>query len=142
MPDSFQETTQDLLYSTRPIQEHTIQYRLSVHSKLATRMESSKKFSRSIHNILSCLSLVLCLLLLTCPSRIAAKETDYYKLLGISRDASNKEVKKAFRKLAIKYHPDKNPAPSAREEFEKIANGETFVLSFCSSYSSHTEIGA
>ncbi len=135
MPDSFQETTQDL-----PIDQYkSTLYRLSVHSKLATRMESSKRFG---HNILSCLSLVLCLFLLTCPSRIAAEETDYYKLLGISRDASNKEVKKAFRKLAIKYHPDKNPAPSAREEFEKIANGETFVLSFCSSYSSHTEIGA
>ncbi len=90
-------------------------------------MDSSKRTSRSTHNLLSCLSLVLCVSLLTCPSRVAAEETDYYKLLGISRDASNKEIKKAFRKLAIKYHPDKNPAPSAREEFEKIANGEMLV---------------
>ncbi len=103
------------------------QYKSTLYSILATRMDSSKRISRSTHNLLSCLSLVLCVSLLTCPSRVAAEETDYYKLLGISRDASNKEIKKAFRKLAIKYHPDKNPAPSAREEFEKIANGEILV---------------
>ena len=50
--------------------------------------------------------------------------TDYYKLLGVSKDASEKEIKKAFRKLAVQYHPDKNPDPEARKKFEKIANGE------------------
>ncbi len=50
-------------------------------------------------------------------------EEDYYKVLGVSRDASEKEIKKAFRKLAVKYHPDKNSDPDARLKFEKIANG-------------------
>ena len=36
-------------------------------------------------------------------------EDDYYKLLGVSRDASTKEIKKAFRTLSLKYHPDRNP---------------------------------
>ena len=52
------------------------------------------------------------------------EDEDYYKLLGVSKDASEKEIKKAFRKLAVQYHPDKNPDPEARKKFEKIANGE------------------
>lgn len=55
-------------------------------------------------------------------------EEDYYKLLGVSKDASEKEIKKAFRKLAVQYHPDKNPDPQARKKFEKIANGEQTTL--------------
>ena len=51
-------------------------------------------------------------------------EEDYYKLLGVSRDATDKQIKKAFRKLAIQYHPDKNPDPDSRKRFEKIANGK------------------
>lgn len=46
---------------------------------------------------------------------------DYYKILGVSRDASEREVKKAFRKLAVKYHPDKNKEPDAEKKFRDIA---------------------
>jgi molecular chaperone DnaJ len=46
--------------------------------------------------------------------------SEFYKLLGISRDASEGEVKKAYRKLAMEYHPDRNPSPEAEAKFKEI----------------------
>ena len=45
---------------------------------------------------------------------------DYYDILGVDKSASEDELKKNFRKLAIKYHPDKNSSSEAAEKFKKI----------------------
>src|SRR5216117_1744564 len=53
------------------------------------------------------------------------KKRDYYEVLGIGRNASDEEVKRAYRKLAVKFHPDKNPDdPHAEEKFKEL--GEAY----------------
>ncbi|MCA9977615.1 MAG: DnaJ domain-containing protein, partial [Anaerolineales bacterium] len=53
---------------------------------------------------------------------------DYYKILGVSKQADEKEIKRAYRKLAQKYHPDKNPGNKSAEEQFKAINEANEVL--------------
>jgi curved DNA-binding protein CbpA len=48
------------------------------------------------------------------------QKSNYYEILGVSQSASQAEIKKAYRSLALKLHPDKNQSPSASEAFKKI----------------------
>mmetsp|Transcript_29600 Transcript_29600/g.36015 ORF Transcript_29600/g.36015 Transcript_29600/m.36015 type:complete len:372 (+) Transcript_29600:111-1226(+) len=65
----------------------------------------------------STLHLLIKLFLLVC----LAKSEDYYKILGISRRATHKEIKKAYRAKSLQYHPDKNKEEGAAEKFSEIS---------------------
>ena len=58
-----------------------------------------------------------------------SNKRDYYEVLGISKNADEGEIKKAYRKLALKYHPDKNPDDASAEEKFKEAAEAYEVLS-------------
>ncbi|KAF8327212.1 X-domain of DnaJ-containing-domain-containing protein [Cantharellus anzutake] len=52
---------------------------------------------------------------------MAPVDMEYYDLLGVKADVGDAELKKAYRKMAIRYHPDKNPSPDAEEMFKEIS---------------------
>jgi len=62
-------------------------------------------------------------------SNTRVSKADYYEVLGVSRDASDQELKSAYRKQALKYHPDRNPGDHAAEEKFKEASEAYQVLS-------------
>ena len=49
-----------------------------------------------------------------------ATKRDYYEVLGVSKDADDATIKKAFKRLAIKYHPDRNHEEGAEKRFQEI----------------------
>ncbi len=70
-----------------------------------------------------------------------AEKTDYYELLGLAKGATAEEIKKAYRKMAVKYHPDKNPGDKAAEEKFKEVSEAYEVLSDDSKRAQYDQFG-
>jgi len=66
---------------------------------------------------------------------------DYYKILGVERSASEQDIKKAYRKLAMKYHPDRNPGDKQAEDKFKEINEAYQVLSDSGKRSRYDQLG-
>lgn len=69
----------------------------------------------------SVFAFAVCILMI---SEFILAKKDYYEILGVPKNASDRQIKKAFHKLAMKYHPDKNKDPNAEAKFREIAEGE------------------
>jgi molecular chaperone DnaJ len=72
---------------------------------------------------------------------VAQTKRDYYEVLGVSRSASTDEIKKAYRKKAIQFHPDKNPGDKASEEKFKEATEAYSVLSEAENRQKYDQFG-
>ncbi|HHX16088.1 MAG TPA: DnaJ domain-containing protein, partial [Fibrobacter sp.] len=70
-----------------------------------------------------------------------ATKRDYYEVLGVAKDASAEELKRAYKKLAIKHHPDKNPGDKEAEEKFKEAAEAYDVLSDATKKSQYDRFG-
>ena len=66
---------------------------------------------------------------------------DYYEILGVQRDASEKDIKKAYRRVAMKYHPDRNPDDKDAEEKFKEASEAYEILSDAQKRSAYDQFG-
>ncbi|TRY56097.1 hypothetical protein DNTS_015232 [Danionella cerebrum] len=66
----------------------------------------------------STIMFAVCILMIT---ELILARKNYYDILGVPKDASERQIKKAFHKLAMKHHPDKNKSPDAENKFREIA---------------------
>uniref|UniRef100_A0A672IBA6 J domain-containing protein n=1 Tax=Salarias fasciatus TaxID=181472 RepID=A0A672IBA6_SALFA len=87
-------------------------WRSAAASPAASLLTAVLRYFPSLHNV-SC----------SLPSVHRIKQCkDFYEILGVQKDASEDELKRSYRKLALKFHPDKNHAPGATEAFKAIGN--------------------
>ncbi|XP_031722558.1 dnaJ homolog subfamily B member 9a isoform X2 [Anarrhichthys ocellatus] len=92
--------------------------RTAIKSTLSCSRATQQGDIRAMATVHSAVTFAVCILVIA--ELILAKK-DYYDILGVPRDATERQIKKAFHKLAMKHHPDKNKNPDAEVRFREIA---------------------
>src|ERR687895_1735595 len=72
---------------------------------------------------------------------MATAKRDYYEVLGVNKDASEDDIKKAYRRLAMKWHPDRNPDNPKAEELFKEAKEAYEILSDANKRAAYDQFG-
>ncbi|XP_060763806.1 dnaJ homolog subfamily B member 9 [Neoarius graeffei] len=85
---------------------------------LSVSLQHTEGVSTAMATTQSMFAVAVCVLMIT---EIILGQKSYYEILGVPKDASERQIKKAFHKLAMKYHPDKNKSPDAEAKFREIA---------------------
>lgn len=95
----------------------------------ASRRSSSgqSRSSHCLHSPIRLSQLLVLLLALCALLADAAGDLDYWKILGLKRGASDSDIKKSYRKLSKKFHPDKNKSEDAEQRFVEVSQGELAI---------------
>src|ERR1700733_5949838 len=82
---------------------------------------------------------ILCLLLWACLVAVVVCNVDYYKVLGVDRDASDKDIKRQYRKLSKQWHPDKNRGDETEhDKFVEVSEGNLLNEELLLTVTQHT----
>ena len=106
----------------------------SASCRLRSPIRTSRRRRRPCPSLHLCLvlyySIMTMVMIMGSSSSVMVMAQDYYKYLGLSKKASDKDIKKAYRKLALKYHPDKvaeDEKEKAEEKFVKVSEAYSIL---------------
>ena len=103
--------------------------------RLKTKMDDKTPIQRGCTSRMrGCLTLVALWCVLMVLGVEAQQQTDHYKILGVKKDANDRQIKKAYHKLALKHHPDKSPECKKSQESERCKRANRVFMKISRAY--------